>query len=222
MVFVEREVKNIYIWWYKWIPWENTLAYFPFKDDLLDHSWNGVALRYTQYLTQQTLWYKWQFSQGSAWNSIWAWFDDWNAKFISIWYNIISSSWNSWILSLNKYWCVWYNSTHWTTSLSWKIAIFSNSSWAVWATADWMTFNAWHHLTMWYDGSKVLISKDGVQTTLYNWTGYNFGDTINIVWWWNNTNMNALVSEFICESECWNAAEISNYYNSTKANYWIS
>lgn len=219
---IEREIKNIYIWWYKWIPWENTLAYFPFNDDLLDHSWNWVTLSNTSYLSKQTLGYKWQFSQWNTWYSIMAEFSNSNAKFISVWYNVSSSSWNSTILCMQKYWAVWYNTSHLNSNLSGKIAIFTNSSRSIWATANWMSFNARHHFTIWYDWSKVLISKDGVQSTLYNWSWYNFGNSVQIVWWWNNTNMIAFVSEFICESECWSADEISKYYNSTKANYWIS
>lgn len=220
MTLYEHPLKNAYIG-YVWTPWANTLAYFPFNDDLLDHSWNWVTLSNTSYLSKQALGYKWQFSQGNTWNNIYAKFTDWNAKFISIWYNVISSSWNSGILGLEKYWYVAYNPTHWNSSISWKIVVFANSSRTIWASVAWMSFNAWHHLTIWFDGSKILISKDGEQVTLYNWSGYNFWNGVNIVGGGNNTNLQCLVSEFICESECWSAAEISNYYNQTKSSYWL-
>lgn len=215
---------NVYIYSSEWIPWSNTIAYFPFKDDVLDHSWNWNVLSNTQYLSKQSLWYKWQFSQWQTWLWINAVFTNsqWNAKFISVWYKVDSASWNSNLLSIWKYWSAWYNPSHWRSDLSWKIAIFTNSSWTIGASTNWMSFNARHHLTIWYDWSKVLISKDWVQTTLYNWSWYNFWNDIVIVWWWNNTNMVAYVSNFICESVCWTAQEVQDYYNNTKSLYWIS
>lgn len=203
-------------------PWVHTVAYFPFETDATDHSWNWNVLENTQYLSKQTLWYKRQFSQWTTWRSYNVQFTNsqWNAKFISMWYRLNSASWNSNWLALMRYWTT-YSPSHERSDMSWKIAVFTNSSWRIGVSVNWMSFNAWHHLTIWYDWSKILISKDGVQSTLYNWSWYNFGNEISIAWWWNNTNMIAFVSEFICEDRCRTQEEITKYYNKTKSKYWL-
>ena len=51
-------------------PWANTIAYFPFKDDILDHSWNGTSLTNTQYFSKDTIGYNWSHSQWQSWSYI--------------------------------------------------------------------------------------------------------------------------------------------------------
>ena len=88
-----------------------------------------------------------------------------------------------------------------------------------------MSFNARHHLTIWYDGSNILVSKDGVQEILYNWTWYNFSDNVAVIltngWTYQPASMQAVISECIIESVCWTAQEIQAYYNNTKSKYWL-
>lgn len=204
-----------------WKPWEHTYAYFPFKDDANDHSWKWVTLSNTQYISKQTLWYKWQFSQGSTWQWFSLHFNNSNVKFLSMWYKVLNSSWNSNICTLSRYWAVWYNTSHGNSELNNKIAIYTSSSRTRWAIINWMSFNEWHHISIWYDWSKVLVSKDWVQSTLYNWSWYNFWDEISFAWWWNNTNFQVLISDCICENLCWTQEEITKYYNKTKSKYWL-
>lgn len=206
-----------------WHPSERTIAYFPFKDDKVDHSWNDMFLTNTSLLSKWNIWYVCTFSQWSSsvtYKVQLAWW--WNAKYISIRYKINSSSWNTGLLSLEKYWNVWYAPSHWNTSLSNKISVFTSSSFTVWAQSAWLSFNAWHHISVWYDWSKILISKDWVQSTLYNWSWYQFSEIVSLVNMWSEANINYEISDAIIEDTCRTQSEITSYYNSTKSKYWIS
>lgn len=223
MVLVENSLKNAYIGEYWWHPWANTLAYFPLEDDVLDHVWSNT-LSNPSNLTKWTIWYN--FNKKSTWPQVWCTFTNWSVKFLSIWYklNSVTWSWNSIVAEIEKYGAVAYNSSHLESRLNNKIAVFSDSNWSLWGAVAWMSSNARHHLTVWCDGSKILISKDGVQETLYNWTGYTWwGETVSLVREWtgsgNNITLNVDLSEFICESACRSAQEILDYYNLTKSTY---
>ena len=217
VIWTQQTTITTDFWWH---PSANTLARFPFKDDANDHSWNWVTLVNTQYISKQSLWYKWQFSQWATWNSYSLHFNNSNAKYIWMWYKVLNSTWNSNICWLQKYGAVWYNTSHWNTNLNNKIVLFTNTSWSIWASADWMSFNVWHHIAIWYDWSKVVLSKDWVLSTLYNWTWYNFWVEVWIAWSWNNSNFQVLFSDVICESVSWTQAQITEYWNKTKSIYW--
>jgi len=218
----EKILKNIYIGEYGWKPWSNTVAYYPLKEDVLDHSWNWVTLTNTQYLSKQSLWYSWVASQWIAYSYIELWFTNQDAKFISMWVKVNSSSWNTEVWTLYKYGMSEYSPSHYdNSSISNKFYLFTNSSYYVWATSNWLTFNEWHHITIWYDWSKVVISKDWVQETLYNWSWYDFWNQVVLCWIWSRGNANYTLSECIVETVARTAQEISDYYNLTKANYWL-
>lgn len=217
----QHELKNAYIGYLR-EPWANTIAYFPFENDTLDHSGNSVSLEWTNYLTQATKWYSFVLSQWNTWLTLWVWFSDANVKFVSLRYKVLSSSWNANIISMHKYWYASYFPSHWNSSLSGKINIFTSSSWAVWASVAWMSFNERHHLTIWYNSSSVVISKDWTTSTLYNGAWYNFWNDITICSIGNNWNVSFLISECICESEARSSDQVLAYYNSRKSKYWIS
>lgn len=221
-MLIQHEIKNIYIGEYGWKPWENTVAYFPFSEDANDHSWNWVTLTNTQYLSKQSLWYSWVASQWVAYSWVTLGFTNQDIKFISMWYKINSTSWNTIIEALDKYGSLWYSpSSHDAASINNKFIIYSNSSYSLWATSEWLSFNEWHHITIWYDGSKALISKDWVQETLYNWSWYNFSSLVSLCWIWSYGNLSVTLSECIFENTCWTAEEIQFYYNMTKKDYWL-
>ena len=214
---------NVYIWSNEWLPWKNTVAYFPFSEDVNDHSWNWITLTNTQYLSKQSLWYSFVASQWVSWTWTMINFTNWNAVFISMWVKVNSSSWNTVLWQLERFGSAWYAPSHYDdTNLNNKFYIFTNSSYSVWATSNWLTFNEWHHITIWYDWNKVVISKDWVQETLYNWSWYDFWNQVVLCWIWSRGNANYTLSECIVETVVRTGQEKANYYNSTKANYWIS
>lgn len=205
------------------IPWANTIAYFPFETDTLDHSWKWVTLSSTQYFSKGSIWYTRSASQWSSPTYIWASFTNSNAKLISLWYKInsVTTTWVTAIANLQKYGDVSYYPWHQDSTLRWKIVAFSNSLYAVWWSMSWPSINAWHHLVVMYDGTAIKVAIDWVVTTLYNWAWYNFGDTVMLIWTWSYWSSNVEMSNAIIESQPRTAQKITNYYQKTKSKYWL-
>lgn len=215
----------IYVYTDKFIrePWEDTVAYYPFKEDFDDHSWNWNILSNTQYLNKQTLWYNWIHSVWPTTPSIWlALQNNNNVKFISLWCKVNTSSWVAEICRIWNYGSSCWYTSHIQTDLDNKFTVFTNTSFSRWAISNWLSFNAWHHVTIWYDWSKIVISKDWIQETLYNGSWYNFDNEIRLCWLNINWNVNFTLSEVILESKVRTAQEISDYFNGTKSKYGIS
>lgn len=233
-----NELKKAYIWSQEikqirvgsnkvfpasYTPTSNTLAYFPFKNDILDHSGNWATPNNTQYFTKATIWYNRKLSQWSTWLWIGTDFVSSSAKFMSMWYKINYSSGNARVLNMAKYWSVSYNTSHWRSDLTNKIAIFTNSSWTIWASMNWKSFNARHHLAIWYyDSNWVKVFWDWVKTNFYSWSGYNFWDSVWICWIWNNGNVSFDIWETIVEKSWRTDQFLTDYYNNTKGDYWIT
>lgn len=197
-----------------WQPWANTIAYFPFIDDVLDHSGNWVVLSWSW--TKSTIWYTFNTS---------VWFTNNSIKFISTWL-YVNSIWSGWwntydVLPASCMGYAWWNIYHVTPTLNDQIVVFVDSSYSVWWTIQWPSKQAWHHLCVGYDWTKTIVAIDWNVQTLYNWAPYNFGNSFYINHsrtTWDSTTF----SETIIESECWTAQEIADYYDQTKSIYWIS
>ena len=191
-----------------WNPGSNTVAYYPFKNNTNDETWN-TTLSWT--MVQDWLWYK---PTTSVTINLW-----WRQPmFIWYWINILSRPSSNHISSpISENIGVWYYLYHALSSLRKKIFCFYNSSYAQSTVSFEPSLNTWHHLAMWYDWTKTIYAIDWVVWTLYNWKWYNFNNAITIDgWWWYY-----IVSDLISETECWTAQEINNYYNLTKSNYGL-
>jgi hypothetical protein len=87
-----------------------------------------------------------------------------------------------------------------------NIVLVLDSTWnkiykdGVLQTLSYVRGNSSSHLTSSYSFTKILLWRQN------SWTNY---------FQWNLSNC-------ILEDRVWTAEEISDYYNSTKANYWIS
>lgn len=209
----------VYIWNDTWLPNKNTIAYFPFVDDTLDHSWNWVTLSITW--TKANIWYS--FSTTSSWNSVEITSED--AKFINFRINI---------QSLNTYyslawyvvgWYIYYYKKHQTSSLNERFWIFAGSGGSQPITSNQISISnwTWYNICLWYDNnwSYWYLNWELVFST--SSLPYNWDSTVWVFstrgWSWSWT---AIISNFIVESKQWTQSEISNYYNQTKSQYWIS
>lgn len=203
------EVKNIYIGEYGWKPWSNTLWYRPFKEDILDHSWNNHNFSITRGTTT--------FSDNACtFNTL---------RCTDILFS--NYSWDMTILayvlsatSTASFW--WASAADWAPI--WKFfennyGIYSN--WWYYVDWNWITYpdlyvavKSWTNVTL-YKGWSV----NATWTTLLTVPANN---TWIYVWWYRNNNETMKVWNLIVENRAWTADEIQFYYNMTKKDYWIS
>ena len=212
-------------WW--WQPWANTIAYYQFDNNLNDSSgnshnfsmatwtptywtasWGAKYIHFTQwtYTTNITIPYT-----TSAYTINVRLKYDWTDKcFIDIQPQTNSQWWNRWgyLSSTSLYICSWSGTTvtgldltNWinvvavlngSTAETYINGVLKNTTSIVQAQT---TANYFRLNTVWYGGSTSVYTSNA----------------------WNN-----YMSELILESKSWTAQEISDYYNNTKANYWIS
>ena len=189
----------------RWKPWANTLAYFPLKDNQ-----NDVMGNYTLPLTwtQQTLWYTFNksWNQDITVNS--------SQRFCSYRVKINSYYWNAQLLTP----CVWwpqYNFNHSSADFTKRFEAFYWSTRVLLSDQVPTTTNTWYHFALWWDGTKILC--------YLNWNkvaeatnSLNTGTTCKFI-----QNLNITLSELIYESAARTAQEIQDYYDQTKANYWL-
>ncbi len=200
----------------EWQPWENTLAYLPLKEDVLDYSWN---------------WNNWSWNP----NSFTEWVANYSGNSTTIPYSIINRNTytvNIWANSnfskpssdkcflwqhTSSVW--WFNLMYYNNNII-KYRTWSNS----WSAADvnWIDYYTWWHLiTAVLNSWTMYLYVDGVlQGTNTSWgsattTMYmGYDKSNNTAWSWK-------LSELIVESVAWTAEEILAYYNLTKSIYWL-
>jgi hypothetical protein len=207
--------------WYT--PTANTVAYFPFIDDALDHSWNNYTLISTS-ITQQSLGYlAWGICKVQLWNT--------TVKTVMGYINIQSyqaSQADHYVECFrHSNYYVQYYKYHWgDSSLTNKFVVFTNSSYSSDTGSYTLNTWEWHHIALVNDieNSKTYGYADGVKIFEWAWA-YNFNisdvflradrDSSNTPKTWT-----ALLSECIIEDKAWTAQEIQDYYNNTKSTYW--
>ena len=204
---------GVYLWTdTAYIPTANTIAYYPFSSDGLDVTWNTTI---SNTWTQDWLWRKFTSSSALTYT--------WTIQYVNMWIKINSyyTSGNpSWVCVINNIWTWYYTRHNSDTNLRKKIFVWSDSSFNIWGSVSFApTAWTWHNISYWHDGAKTIYSIDGVTWTLYNWKWYNFETWFNIV---GSRPPDAVFSNLIIENVCWSSQDILNYYNQTKATYWIS
>lgn len=219
-----------------WTPWENTIAYYPLKEDVLDHSWNsrnltnnGVTFSdgYWIFSTTNNSSSQWPYASYSSWLT---WY-----KTISCWFyktqqvNWMLSTWNnSWSIS-NWYIQLRTQNPNWF-SISWSWWGSFNSDVTNWSYT--IEFNKWHLFTLtqdvasdsWAGSWNLKIYLDGV----YYWTlAHYLNRPIYRIGSWKESNNSYFynfpwkLSNFILGSKEWAGQDVTDYYNLTKTNYWL-
>ena len=234
------KIQKIYIWqtqvrpsgWW-WHPWANTVAYYPLDstNTVNDLSWNNYTL--TTSHTNPTFW-TYQWVDCASFNG-----SNTELKTVSVnpW-----TYWSSFTVSCWVYgtatWdrvpiCnVYYNSTWLNRQIrahsSWSsIFEFNGTSWT--NTSFWISANAqaWHNLLFTANGNNITTYVDGAQVATGTNTKWNNNWTFTIWCGWDEADgyfwwFNWWLSNVIVENKVWTVDEVSEYYNQTKANYWIS
>lgn len=209
----QHEVKNIYIgevtWWK---PWSNTLAYFPLAEDWLDVMWNYTL---SNTWTAQTIGR--YFSDSSNLNTSIS-----GVKTVSVWCKVISKSPSSTygqMSILNWFYAGWFSfliQSYNNSGCPQFYAYYNNVEYKAWNNLvnDW----EWNLITIVF-WDKVIWYVNWNSYTIYNGTLSNIGTAALVLK--NNSICDLVLSNFIIESKARTAQEVSDYYNQTKANYWL-
>lgn len=216
----QHEIKNIYIGEVTWKPWENTLVYYKLNWNANDESWNG--------------------NNGTASNITWdSWGDGGCASFngsnsyISI--PSLTTPSNTTInlrtkTTMSAEWEFIQLSTS-TQSLelriiSWKARLeLWNNPYSPYQLTGSKTINDWvrHNICVVKNWTSYTVYVDWVQDTTGT-SSFSISYTNNRVWLHTNGSsipFNWLIDNMIIESSVWDSDYITNYYNSTKSNYWL-
>ena len=204
-------------------PWDDTKLYFEFENDINNSAWTSYGVSGSSWLTYTEVGGQYAISNTSynsyikvSWNC-WASIGTWNFA-LSLWVNPVApSSWKDVYLFHVSNTGIYYQGT----SILWKVAS------SEYATSSWLTnFNgSWHHLVMTRNGTTVTCYIDNVATSTFTSSAsFSTSTEGNIFassgWRWSTSW--AQMDKFILEAKWWSAADVDNYFRSTKAIYWVS
>lgn len=207
------------------VPWANTILYFPFENDADDHSWNWYSLDVSG--TQETIGRTFNtyvyLNKSSEWT-----------KFISCWIKILNrGSWYSssadWALFAIS-WPDWYMcyriyDYYWSTdAITYTYRVSSSTQDAAKVTVN-STIWEWVYLCWYYDSNVWSVG-------FINWQKYIISTQTPRTWWeptrdgfflnkWT-TKASITLSDVIAESVIWTDQQITDYFNATKSKYWVS
>ena len=217
-----------------WQPWADTIAYFPFDSDLLDHSGNSFSV--TTY-GNVSIWTAWGVS---AWDfrSVWelSWSVATTGSLTVLGYAYKTANPNNdnasmfgfaWWWSMGAPLCqALYWNTNWPANISNKpwVAMFDWDTQAN-QTAVSMNNNEWVHFAVTFDWStkEVKLYTNWVLSSQYTTSVTFHPDYLGMSRAnWLDRSWIGYLSEVIFEKKQRTAQEISDYYDATKANYWIS
>ena len=202
-----------------WKPWVNTVFYFPLKSDILDYSWNNISASGGWTITYQ--WWAWalissvitiNYSTQPTNFTASCFMKNVTTSDIIVAFGNLQSSWwyKGWDIATNVYnaWqpnsirieCLWasptrkqaFTPTLWNTTIR-HLATFVKD----WTNSMWYFYIDWSLV-----GSQSLVWKAST------WS-YRISEWKMYMW------------DVILENKCWTAAEVSKYYNKTKATYWL-
>lgn len=204
-------------WW--WQPWANTIAYYKLKNDVLDYSWNWNDLTNynitfgTTYWPQCAIfnWYNSYAALGDHFSlteyTVLAWY------YHSSWDGMICSQWAA--PSLYPAIWLWYNSSKYLVGWAWWYAVASNTNTNTWKRVLWVIT---------FKNDVVKLYENAVNTATWTWaTPWTSWEGFYLwIWRTGNNYWNGAMSTFIIEDKERTSQEISDYYDQTKADYWIS
>lgn len=201
-----------------WQPWVNTLAYRPLSSDLNDYSWNNHNFSATSWT------YSFSDNMCTLQRATISW---WSLNWLSSDFTI--NVWTSWFWPNSAFMFLvdnmWYPS--WQLYWDWPWAdagfnmIYNNNFYWAYKTSYW---GVWVHLFTWIKtATTITLYIDGVQQDQTTGTFWTI-TWHNNLWLWRNVNWSwtSTCWEIIIEDKARTAQEISDYFDLTKWNYWIS
>lgn len=201
--------------WGWWQPWANTIAYLPMKTDLLDHSgtWTTATVSWTVSLES----WHWYFNGGKIYGTLSSIPTSYT---ISMWIKATSlpSHWEtlSCIWQYNTYsnFWLWLNNTDKRVTYSRRDVNYP--PWPIVDTTNWylvtITYGSW--TVALYINWTYSTGTTSFPTTALWTSDYIIADNTGANFYW-------YINDYILEDKVRTAQEISDYYNQTKANYWL-
>ena len=229
----------IYMWrddW-SWSPWANTILYLPLESDVVDMSGKTWRTFTTSWISYTNVWWVDSIHVWATWwisltapsplvttasseqtISFWVYFADW----------VINKRRNIFAFTIENETCV-------------MISLLENTSnmrfyWQSWW--DWWAYNvleAWtrKHIVCTNSSAWANVYVNWVLDSTYTWSstprgiwGSNTEQAQNIGngrdWLQYSDWLRGNMRELILEDRVWTAQEVSDYYDLTKADYWIS
>lgn len=223
-------------WWWGWQPWANTVAYYPLTST---SQWNDMKGSGTAYNLSVNSW--WTVTYTTVWwisvMQWWAWYLTWTVSTIPIWATARTLSIWAYLTSVITntdlvMWQYWTRSRHRNQLMSFHTydGRINPYLWNHYDDyADWGSYTVqtwqWYHIIYTYNWTTQTMY---VNNTLYatpNTVSLDTSNTAFNIGWCSLSATNKFtwyLSECIIENVAWSAQEVSDYYNLTKWNYWIS
>ena len=209
-------------------PWANTVAYYPLNSTTTvnDLSWNSRNLTNSWVTFGDYNWVNCASFNGNSYmyrsESLFTGSQDFT---VNLWYNRTSDSQNHWnIFSVWTYdttnsFIIWLWNDIWADFLKVMFWGWDNDR----NTGYFPTKDVWLNI--------VATHKNWTVKLYVNWQSEYSGAVSYTIqswftWIWcgvqKNNAMIWKLSNIIVENVVWSATDVANYYNDTKANYWIS
>lgn len=222
-------------WWWGWggwTPWANTLAYWTLDNKLTDETWNYDLTLQNWTFTQLASW-RYVLSLEATSTKSWAsytWWPDLRSK---------NLTWNLWIKDTASR--SWFNDWTYIYLLNWTANILNivhswpsqgdKIYWVLWNYNNYNdapTYNdtVWHNVVFTFNNTTYVLNEyiDGALkcTTTLSWWVSNTTWIIYIGKTWYNNTAHLMVWATIIEDKERTAQEVSDYFDQTKADYWVS
>ena len=200
-------------------PVDNTVAYFPFKENFNDYKWTRTLTVNDCTITDWTAKVNSQNSYMKLSTPVW-----WSVVTVNMWYyyNWLSTWWQ-WNTLLAKEWWTYHHMLIPAVSSSWVVWQIGsyNSNWRPWniTLQQWK----WYNIVMIKDwtNEKIYVNKELVLEDTAS-----FDNNANPIWFISNYNTNQTqwaqgnLSEIIFEDKVWTKEEIDDYFEASKIDYW--
>lgn len=244
MTLIQKEVTKVYLWttqvrpawWGGWQPDANTIAWYPLDstNTINDKSWNGYNLT-NSWITFGTNWW---VDCANMTSSVYAYstnipLPSWNnARTISYWFYNTSVIGDTYYLGYGSQNYGQFFAPCVSGSNHWFFMGYGSTSNYDYYTSLQLTTGSWwlYTITMWDWYLKFYYNWNLVDSV--SWRTYNttaVGSTWKLTVWcrlstWAQPEkyINWYMSNLIFENAAWTAQEISDYYDLTKWDYWIS
>ena len=131
--------------------------------------------------------------------------------------------WALWASGAITHIWIWIN---WTNGLWWCVYLWQpNKSWKYTKFTYTFALNTWYNIVLTIDNSLWCscyvnwVQAGTTQTIVNSWTSdFYFWNNYQL---WDSSHMNWYLDDIIIENTPRSAQDISDYYNLTKANYWL-
>lgn len=203
-------------------PWVNTVAYYPLDwdaDDYSGNSYDGTATDVT-YITLSSWLKVATFNGTSSYIEITNWFSTSDSITFSVWFTRLDGNFRTLFSNEGSNW-IWLYIDYYNGQSNLRVGNWVDT--AMWVA--WTTTWTWYNLIFTCSGNTGKVYINWTLDTSTYLSSFTSLTTTSIIWneplaptrWWYGN-----ISRIIIENQARDATAVSNYYNLTKWDYWIS